>query len=80
MRGPDGGHNGGGLKPTAEGRETRTVVPTRAMRGSLREMRMRSSVPLHGQILVTNRTRVRSETPAGETTAVALIDEEARRG
>ena len=50
------------------------------MRDGLREMRMRLSVPLHGQILVTNRTRVRSETPSGKTTAVALINKEARRG
>lgn len=42
------------------------------MRGGLREMRMRLLVPLHSQIVVTNRKSVRSETPAGKATTVGL--------
>jgi hypothetical protein len=42
------------------------------MPGALREMRMRLLVPLHGQIVMTNRKSVRSENPAGKATAVCL--------
>jgi len=45
---------------------------TSQMRGGLREMRMRLLVPLHGQIVMTNRKSVRSETPAGKATTVGL--------
>jgi hypothetical protein len=50
------------------------------MSGGLRGMRMRLLAPLHGQIVVTNRKRVRPETPAYNPTAVDLIGKEARRG
>src|SRR5258707_13069840 len=45
---------------------------TSQMRGGLREMRMRLLVPLHGQIVMTNRKSVRSATPAGKATTVGL--------
>jgi len=44
------------------------------MRSSLREMRIsiRLLMPLHGQFILANRKRVRSEPPAGKATAVGL--------
>ena len=53
---------------------------TSQMRGGLREMRMRLLVPLHGQIVMTNRMRVRSEIPAGRATTVGLSGRVMERG
>jgi len=53
---------------------------TSQMRGGLREMRMRLLVPLHGQIVMTNRKSVRSETPAGKATTVGLSGSVTERG
>lgn len=50
------------------------------MPGALREMRMRWLVPLHGQIVTTNRNSVRSENPAGKATAVGLGGSVTERG
>jgi hypothetical protein len=46
------------------------------MRGSLREMRIGSLLPLHGQPVIASRERVRLETPAGK----CRTGQEARRG
>ena len=48
------------------------------MDGTLRDMRMRLSGPLHGQIAVTNCKSVRSKKPAGK--AVGLSNCAAERG
>src|SRR6476620_7993785 len=53
---------------------------TSQMRGGLREMCMRFLVPLHGQIVTTNRKSVRSETPAGKATTVGLSGSVTERG
>jgi hypothetical protein len=53
---------------------------TSQMRGSLREMRIRLLVPLHGQFVMGNRKRVRSETPAGKATTVGLSGSVMERG
>ncbi len=42
------------------------------MRCSLREMRIKTLLPLHGQPVMANRKRVRSEPLAGEATTVGL--------
>ncbi len=53
---------------------------TSQMRGGLREMCMRLLVPLDGQIVMTNRKSVRSETPAGKATTVGLSGSVMERG
>jgi len=53
---------------------------TSQMSGSLREMRVRLLVPLHGQFVMANRERVRSETPAGKATTVGLSGSVMERG
>ena len=52
------------------------------MRGSLRKMRIsiRLLVPLHGQFVMANRKRVRSETPAGKAITVGLSGSVMDRG
>jgi hypothetical protein len=50
------------------------------MSGSLREMGIRLLVPLHGQFVMANRERVRSETPAGKATTVGLSGSVMERG
>jgi hypothetical protein len=50
------------------------------MPGGLREMRMRLLVPLHGQIVMTSRKSIRSETPAGKATTVGLSGSVTERG
>lgn len=50
------------------------------MAGALREMRMRSLVPLHRRIVVTNRKSVRSKNPADKATAVGLSGSATERG
>ena len=55
---------------------------TSQMRGSLRKMRIsiRLLVPLHGQFVMANRERVRSETSAGKATTVGLSGSVTERG
>jgi hypothetical protein len=52
------------------------------MRGSLREMRIsiRLLMPLHGQFVMANRKRVRSEAPAGKAATVGLSGRVIERG
>ena len=55
---------------------------TSQMRSSLREMRIsiRLLMPLHGQFVMANRMRVRSETPAGKATTIGLSGRVMERG
>ncbi len=56
------------------------IKGTSQMRGGLREMRMRLLVPVHGQVVMTNRKSVRSETSAGKATTVGLSGSVMERG
>jgi len=53
---------------------------TSQMSGSLREMRVRLLVPLHGQFVMASREEVCSETPAGKATTVGLSGSVMERG